>query len=82
MTDDEPDRLSQRRVPAARRRAVSVLDRGFIYGDGVYELVPGLRAASRSACRSISRGCSEASTAIGLAESAHRTRNGSASSAS
>ncbi len=25
---------------AQRRRHVSVLDRGFIYGDGVYELVP------------------------------------------
>ena len=29
---------------------VSVLDRGFIYGDGVYELVP-VYHARRSACR-------------------------------
>ena len=42
---------------------VSVLDRGFIYGDGVYELDSRLRRASRSACRSISRACSAASTA-------------------
>ena len=42
---------------------ISVLDRGFIYGDGVYELDPGLRPRSRSACRSTSRGCSTASTA-------------------
>ena len=28
-------------VPAAsRRRRIPVLDRGFIYGDGVYELIP------------------------------------------
>ena len=40
-----------------------MLDRGFIYGDGVYELIPVYRARSRSACRSTSRGCSTASTA-------------------
>ncbi len=43
---------------------ISVLDRGFIYGDGVYELVPVYRR-SRSGCRSTSRGCSTASTASG-----------------
>jgi hypothetical protein len=39
-----PDRLPERRVPAARGRRISVLDRGFIYGDGVYEVDPDLRA--------------------------------------
>ena len=44
---------------------VSVLDRGFIYGDGVYELVPVYQPAAVPACRSISRGCSAVSTASG-----------------
>ena len=61
---ERDDRLSQRRVPAASRTPRSpVLDRGFIYGDGVYELIPVYAARSRSGCRSTSRACSTASTA-------------------
>ena len=48
-------------LPLAEAK-ISVLDRGFIYGDGVYEVVP-VYGAGRSACRSIWRDCSTASTA-------------------
>ena len=47
-----PDRLPQRRIrPRSPTRSVSVLDRGFIYGDGVYEVVPiyGARAVPAAA---------------------------------
>ena len=58
MTDHRPARpalLPQRRVHAPLRDAkVSVLDRGFIFGDGVYEVVPvyaGRPSASTSTWR-------------------------------
>jgi D-alanine transaminase len=41
---------------------ISVLDRGFIYGDGVYELIP-VYHRQPIACDSISLVCSAASTA-------------------
>ena len=60
---------------------ISVLDRGFIYGDGVYELVP-VYAGSRSACRSTSRACSAASTASASPIRTRDARVGRRSSAS
>jgi len=38
---------------------VNVLDRGFIYGDGVYEVIP-VYDRARSGCRTTWHGCSEA----------------------
>ena len=43
---DGNDRISEWPVPPIEEAKVSVLDRGFIYGDGVYELIPVYRRKS------------------------------------
>ena len=82
MIDAEPDRLPQRRVPAARRGAgLGARPRLHLRRRRVRARAR-LRAASRSACRSISRGCSAASTASALPNPHTRRAVGSARSAS
>ena len=71
-----PDRLPQRRSSCPLAEAqVSVLDRGFIYGDGVYELVP-VYAPRAVPAAAASRAPAAQPRRHRPCQSAYRTRSG------